>query len=102
MNTMDLGVGLGGTYLDNNATTQIDPKVIEAMEPYLRVYFGNASSQHGYGVPVERLLQERVSRLLILSVLSMMMKLFLHHVQQNQIILLYGQLCGHRMVKMRS
>lgn len=54
MNTMDLGVGLGGTYLDNNATTQIDPKVIEAMEPYLRVYFGNASSQHGYGVPVEK------------------------------------------------
>lgn len=54
MDNMNLGVGLGGVYLDNNATTQIDPLVIEAMQPYLRVYFGNASSQHGYGVPVEK------------------------------------------------
>ena len=51
---MNLGVGLGGVYLDNNATTQIDPLVVEAMQPYLSVYFGNASSQHGYGVPVEK------------------------------------------------
>ena len=57
MNNMDLGVGLGGTYLDNNATTQIDPKVIEAMQPYLSVYFGNPSSQHGFGVPVEKAVQ---------------------------------------------
>lgn len=54
MNTMNLGEGLGGIYLDNNATTQIDPKVVEAMQPYLSVYFGNASSQHGYGVPIEK------------------------------------------------
>ena len=54
MDNMNLGVGLGGIYLDNNATTQIDPRVVEAMQPYLSVYFGNASSQHGYGVPVEK------------------------------------------------
>lgn len=54
MDNMNLGVGLGGIYLDNNATTQIDPLVVEAMQPYLSVYFGNASSQHGYGVPVEK------------------------------------------------
>ena len=54
MDNMNLGVGLGGIYLDNNATTQIDPLVVEAMQPYLNVYFGNASSQHGYGVPVEK------------------------------------------------
>lgn len=54
MDNMNLGVGLGGIYLDNNATTQIDPKVIEAMQPYFNVYFGNVSSQHGYGVPVEK------------------------------------------------
>ncbi len=58
MNTMDLGAGLGGIYLDNNATTQIDPKVVEAMLPYLNVYFGNASSQHGYGVPVEKAIEK--------------------------------------------
>ncbi|MGN0902776.1 MAG: cysteine desulfurase NifS, partial [Succinivibrio sp.] len=54
MDNMNLGTGLGGIYLDNNATTQIDPLVVEAMQPYLSVYFGNASSQHGYGVPVEK------------------------------------------------
>ncbi|PBB14188.1 cysteine desulfurase DndA [Mesorhizobium loti] len=31
-------------YLDHNATTPIDPGVIEAMEPYLREIFGNPSS----------------------------------------------------------
>lgn len=38
-------------YLDHNATTPIDPLVIEAMEPYLREIFGNPSSvehQHGH------------------------------------------------------
>lgn len=31
-------------YLDHNATTPIDPAVLEAMEPYLREAFGNPSS----------------------------------------------------------
>ena len=36
-------------YLDYNATTPLHPKVLEAMLPYLRDEFGNASSRHGYG-----------------------------------------------------
>ena len=36
-------------YLDYNATTPLDPRVIEAMQPYLREAFGNASSAHAYG-----------------------------------------------------
>jgi len=35
--------------LDYNATTPIDPVVFAAMEPYLRDYFGNPSSDHAYG-----------------------------------------------------
>ncbi|TBF36996.1 aminotransferase class V-fold PLP-dependent enzyme [Rhizobium leguminosarum] len=41
----------GPLYLDHNATTPIDPQVIEAMEPYIRDFFGNPSSvehQHGH------------------------------------------------------
>lgn len=37
-------------YMDNNATTPVDPRVHAAMEPYLREQFGNASSNsHAYG-----------------------------------------------------
>jgi cysteine desulfurase len=36
-------------YLDYNATTPIDPAVLEAMLPYLRERFGNPSSSHPFG-----------------------------------------------------
>jgi cysteine desulfurase len=36
-------------YLDYNATTPIDPGVLEAMLPWLREHFGNPSSDHPYG-----------------------------------------------------
>ncbi len=36
-------------YLDYNATTPVDPRVFEAMRPFLTDQFGNASSIHWYG-----------------------------------------------------
>nr|BBH91923.1 cysteine desulfurase [Thermogemmatispora argillosa] len=36
-------------YLDYNATTPVDPAVVDAMLPYLREHFGNPSSAHSYG-----------------------------------------------------
>jgi cysteine desulfurase len=36
-------------YLDYNATTPLDPAVVEAMLPYLREHHGNPSSTHTYG-----------------------------------------------------
>lgn len=36
-------------YLDYNATTPIDPRVAEAMLPFLHEHFGNPSSNHIYG-----------------------------------------------------
>lgn len=36
-------------YLDNAATTALDPQVLEAMMPYLTTHFGNPSSIYSYG-----------------------------------------------------
>ena len=45
-------------YLDYNATTPIDPEVLEAMLPYLRDRFGNPSSAHTYGVQAKRAVEK--------------------------------------------
>ncbi len=37
-------------YLDYNATTPVDPRVAEAMLPYIYEHFGNPSSSHAWGV----------------------------------------------------
>ena len=39
----------GNIYLDYNATTPVDPLVLEAMEPYYHSHFGNPSSNHALG-----------------------------------------------------
>jgi len=40
------GLRDGPIYLDYNATTPADPRVVEAMLPYLTTHFGNPSSGH--------------------------------------------------------
>jgi cysteine desulfurase len=39
-------------YLDNNATTQLDPAVIEEMMPFLTTLYGNPSSGYAFGSQV--------------------------------------------------
>jgi cysteine desulfurase len=36
-------------YFDYNATTPVDERVLDAMLPFLRTQYGNASSRHEFG-----------------------------------------------------
>lgn len=54
-------------YLDNNATTQPDPRVVDALLPFLREQYGNASSLHHFGAAVGAQIEEaraQVARLI--------------------------------------
>ena len=41
-------------YMDNNATTRTDPRVVEAMLPFMREEFANPSSLHAMGVSARK------------------------------------------------
>ncbi|MDA8259909.1 MAG: cysteine desulfurase family protein [Betaproteobacteria bacterium] len=49
-------------YFDHNATTPLDPGVLEGMLPYLREQYGNASSRHEYGRAARRAIDEARQR----------------------------------------
>jgi cysteine desulfurase len=54
-------------YLDNNATTAVDPQVLDAMLPYLKEQYGNPSSAYTFGKKVARAIdhaREQVAGLL--------------------------------------
>jgi cysteine desulfurase len=55
-------------YMDHNATTPLDSRVLEAMKPYLTEHFGNASSvSHPYGLTAAAAVEagrEQVARLI--------------------------------------
>ena len=50
-------------YVDNNATTQVSPEVLEEMLPYFNEFYGNPSSMHTFGGKVELKITEARARI---------------------------------------
>ena len=55
-------------YLDNNATTKVDEKVVEAMIPYFSEYYGNPFSMHLFATETGKAVTE--SRKIIADILK--------------------------------
>jgi cysteine desulfurase len=50
-------------YLDNNATTKVDPLVKEIMEPFWCSRYGNPNSLHGFGTEVHKDMHKAMDRI---------------------------------------
>lgn len=50
-------------YLDNNATTRTDNRVLEAMMPFFTEWYGNASSLHNFGSNIRKKIGEARSNI---------------------------------------
>src|SRR5512144_2570710 len=53
-------------YLDYNASTPVDPRVLEEILPYLQSRFGNPSSSHAFGTALRAGIEQARERLALL------------------------------------
>nr|WP_321267123.1 NifS family cysteine desulfurase [uncultured Sulfurimonas sp.] len=49
-------------YLDNNATTMVDPQVVEAMQPFFSELYGNPNSLHKFGTSTHPALSKAIDQ----------------------------------------
>ncbi len=50
-------------YLDNHATTRCDPRVVDAMVPWLSEHYGNPHSSHSLGVESHQAMEKAVGQI---------------------------------------
>jgi len=50
-------------YLDNNATTMVDPQVVDAMKPFFSSVYGNPNSIHRYGTATHHAIAHAIDQM---------------------------------------
>ncbi|WP_034583796.1 NifS family cysteine desulfurase [Helicobacter pametensis] len=50
-------------YLDNNATTMLDPKALELMQPFFSEQYGNPNSLHKFGTETHKAISDAIDKL---------------------------------------
>ena len=57
-------------YLDNNSTTPLDERVLEAMLPYLKENYGNASSVHNFGREAKTAIEDAREKIAVIPTIA--------------------------------
>ena len=75
-------------YLDNAATTLMDPEIISSLQGYMHGHFANSGAVYEIGLDAKKKIEEATESIEIPLVFPILIILFIQVAEQNQITFL--------------